>query len=183
VRSLVLLGGISVSSRFARWLSKITMRQMPKMHRDFADRCQGTCGAAKIISTYCTSSHDLLFSSLPRRTITSQYAILHNATELIVSTAIPYVCLFINLIELAWNGGGSSTGEDYWPFLTTRPRIRGHRTDERASWIMRKEHAKERREKVIRSQIRLRVWSACEQSYTTKSDITRRYRWKCKSKF
>ena len=65
-----------------------------------------------------------------------------------------------------------------WP----RPQIRRHRIDDRASWTTRKEHAKERRGKAIRSQIRPRICLACEQSYTTKSDIMRRYRWKSKLK-
>ena len=65
-----------------------------------------------------------------------------------------------------------------WP----RPQIRRHRIDERASWTTRKEHAKERRGKAIRSQIRPRVCLAYEQSCTTKSDIMKRYRWKSKLK-
>jgi hypothetical protein len=60
--------------------------------------------------------------------------------------------------------------------------VRIYRTDERASWTTRREHAKERRENVIRSQKRLRVWSACKQSHTTKSDTTRRFRSKSRSR-
>ena len=47
---------------------------------------------------------------------------------------------------------------------------------------MRKEHARERREKDTRSPRKPRIWSAWEQSYTIRSDITRRFRWKSKSR-
>lgn len=80
--------------------------------------------------------------------------------------------------KIAWNDGENSMGEEY---DLPSEKVVTELTDD-ASWITRREHAREKPEKAIRSRRMRKSWLDYEQNCTRRRDIMRRYKWKSRSR-